>query len=744
MSTTVQPQPQDEAAAAAASMLAALVIVARHRGVHLSATQLRRDHRLTRGEPSLEQLLQIGRAHGMRASATRLGFRDLLQLGKALPAILLLKNGSAMVLLRSEPQAQPPHIVVQDPGAGEDALLSLDEQRLGLGWAGDVILLKRDYRLRDEDQPFGLGLIIAQLLRDRRIARDLAVAAMVLSILALGPIMFWRLLIDRVLYYHSLETLAVLCVAMLVLIMFETVFGYMRRFLVFHVTARIDANLSTFMFDKILNLPIDFFERSSTGVITRDMNEMYKIRSFLTGQLFGTVLDSFVLVVILPIMFFFSAILTGAVLGFCGLICLWIIKMLPVLRRKGAAAFRAEGEKNAYLVESLQGIRTVKSLALDARQRHEWDVRVAAAVRLRLEEAQTANVIQTVVTPLERMMVSGVFALAVYLAIATNDPLYIGALVAFMMLTQRIASPLIQLSHLLQQYDEAQFAVKAISGLVNQPAEEGRSRAGIRTPFKGSIEFHDVRFRYRGATVPALDGVSFNAPEGTILGVMGRSGSGKTTVTRLLQMLHSNYEGLIKIDGNDLREVDIDHLRSSLGVVLQDSFLFSGTIREAIAAAKPDASFEDIVVAARLAGAEEFIEHLPRGYETHIQEGSTNLSGGQRQRLAIARALIGDPRILILDEATSALDAESEAIVNANLLRIAKGRTLVMISHRLSVLVPADAILVLERGRVYDCGRHVELLDRCDIYRGLWYQQNQHLQPRPPHGFVPLRSETAA
>ena len=244
--------------------------------------------------------------------------------------------------------------------------------------------------------------------------------------------------------------------------------------------------------------------------------------------------------------------------------------------------------------------------------------------------------------------------------------------------------------------------------------------------------------------MPALDGVSFTAPEGTILGIMGRSGSGKTTVTRLLQMLHSNYEGLIKIDGNDLREFDVDHLRSSLGVVLQDNFLFSGTIREAIAAARPDASFEEIMHAARLAGAEEFIEHLPRGYETYLQEGSANLSGGQRQRVAIARALIGDPRILILDEATSALDAESEAIVNANLLRIAKGRTLVIISHRLSALVQADTILVLERGRVYDSGRHDELLERCDIYRGLWHQQNRHLKPRSANAPVPLRTGVAA
>jgi len=669
-------------------MLGALAIAARHRGIHLSPAQLRRDHQLGPVEPSPKKLLDIARASGLRAVATELKFDDLMRLGPALPAILVLKNGSPMVLLHSERHAEPPHVVLQDPDAGEDAPLTLDEHRLALGWAGEIILIKRDYRLRDQDQAFGLGLIISQLLRDHRIARDIAVAAIVLSVLALGPIIFWRLLIDRVLYYQSFDTLAVLCTAMLVLILFETAFGYMRRFLVIHVTARIDAKLSTYMFDKVLSLPLDFFERSSTGVITRDMNEMFKIRSFLTGQLFGTVLDSFVLLVFLPIMFFFSAILTAVVLGFSAVICLWIVWMLPVLGRKCAAVFRAEGAKNAFLVESLQGIRTVKSLALDARQRHEWDVRVAAATRLRVDELRTANIIQTVVTPLERVLVSGTFALAVYLAIAAHDQIYIGAIVAFMMLTQRIASPLIQLSHLLQQYDEARIAVRTIAALVNQPAEEGRSRVRIRTPLKGRIEFEDVRFCYRGAAKPALDGVSFTVPE--------------------------------------------------------ECFLFSGTIRDSIAAAKPDASFEDIVYAARLAGAEEFIDHLPRGYETYIQEGSTNLSGGQRQRLAIARALLGDPRILILDEATSSLDAESEAIVNANLLRIAKGRTLVVISHRLSMLVPADAVLVLDRGRVYDIGRHDELLERCDIYRGLWHRQNPHLQPRPIHGLASLRAGTAA
>jgi ATP-binding cassette subfamily B protein len=251
----------------------------------------------------------------------------------------------------------------------------------------------------------------------------------------------------------------------------------------------------------------------------------------------------------------------------------------------------------------------------------------------------------------------------------------------------------------------------------------------VRTPLQGHVEFVGVRFKYQGSLNYAINDVSFEAPVGWTLGIVGRSGSGKTTVTRLLQRLHSDYEGLIKIDGVDVREYDVAHLRRNLGVVLQENFLFSGTIRENITAAKPHATFEEMVRAARLAGAEEFIDRLPRGYETYIYEGSPNLSGGQRQRLAIARALILDPRILILDEATSALDPDSEAIVNDNIRRIAQGRTVIVISHRLSSLVKSDAILVLERGKFEAIGSHDELLEKCEIYRGLWLQQNRHLAP---------------
>jgi subfamily B ATP-binding cassette protein HlyB/CyaB len=451
------------------------------------------------------------------------------------------------------------------------------------------------------------------------------------------------------------------------------------------------------------------------------------------------------LLVILPIMFAFSLFLTFFVLGFAVVLCAWIVSQLPELRRRAGATNQAETAKGSFLVETLHGARTVKALTLDARRRHDWDGLVARAGTRRFEEGRVANVVQTFSLPIERIMVSGVIALAVYLAVTgTNAQVFVGALIAFMMLSQRVAQPLIHGAQLITEYDEVQIAAIVVGALVNRPPEAGRAKSGIRTPVVGLVEFSGVRFSYLGTTTPALDGVSFSIPEGSIFGIMGRSGSGKTTVTRLLQLFHSNYEGLIKVDGVDLRQYDIDHLRGSFGVVMQENFLFSGTIRDTIAAGKPDARFDEVVMAARLAGAEEFIERLQRGYDTWIYEGSPNLSGGQRQRLAIARALITNPRILILDEATSALDAESEAIVNANLLRIAEGRTLIIISHRLSSLLAADQILVLERGQVYDIGPHSELIERCDIYSNLWHQQNQHLNPRPAHEVISFRPANIA
>jgi ATP-binding cassette subfamily B protein len=332
------------------------------------------------------------------------------------------------------------------------------------------------------------------------------------------------------------------------------------------------------------------------------------------------------------------------------------------------------------------------------------------------------------VTPIERVMTLGVMVIGAYMAM--NDPTgyFVGSLFAFMMLSQRVAQPLVGLARLVEDFEEVNAAIGEAASVLNHPLESASGAVGLRPKLMGAISFQDVTFVYGGSKVPALDRASFSIPAGAMLGVVGRSGSGKSTITRLLQGLNRDYKGFVKLDGSDLRDIDLRHLRQSFGVVLQSNFLFRGSVRDNIIAGRPGLTFADAVRAARLAGAEEFIERMPNGYETYIEEGSPNLSGGQCQRLAIARALIHDPRILILDEATSALDPESEAAVNENLLRIAHGRTMVIVSHRLSSLTNCDQILVMEEGRVDDIGPHSELLERCSIYRQLWNQQNRHME----------------
>jgi ATP-binding cassette subfamily B protein len=295
------------------------------------------------------------------------------------------------------------------------------------------------------------------------------------------------------------------------------------------------------------------------------------------------------------------------------------------------------------------------------------------------------------------------------------------------MLTSRVTAPLISIVGLVNEYQETVLSIKMMGEVMNR-APEGRATAGgLRPDLAGEISFDEVTFRYPGSSNAALDRASFTIPAGKIVGVVGRSGSGKTTLTKLIQGLYPVQEGIVRFDRTDAREIELAHLRRQIGVVLQENFLFRGTVRDNIAAARPEATFEEIVAAADAAGASEFIERMAQGYNTLLEENASNLSGGQKQRLSIARSLLTKPRILVLDEAASALDPESEAIFIKNLSRIAVGRTVIMISHRLSTLVNAHAILVMQQGRLVDQGTHAELLTRCETYQHLWNQQTSHL-----------------
>jgi ATP-binding cassette subfamily B protein len=351
-----------------------------------------------------------------------------------------------------------------------------------------------------------------------------------------------------------------------------------------------------------------------------------------------------------------------------------------------------------------------------------------AAVRRHASVGQISALANVLTTGLEKTMqiaVLGFGAVDVF-----DGRLSIGALVAFNMLSGRVSGPLVQIVALINEYQETALSVKMLGTVMNHPPERSGTAAGTRPRITGDLEFDRVTFRYPGAAMPALDRVSFKVAQGQVIGIVGRSGSGKTTVTRLIQGIHLAQDGLIKLSNIDIRNVELPHLRRSVGVVLQDSFLFRGTVRDNIAVTKPGAPLAEVAQAAQLAGADEFIDRLPLSYDTMLEEGASNLSGGQRQRIAIARALLLRPQLLIFDEATSALDPESEAIVQQNLGKIAANRTMIVVSHRLSSLTQADAILVLDQGKVADFAPHEVLLERCEIYAHLWHQQTQHLGAR--------------
>ncbi|WP_431857355.1 peptidase domain-containing ABC transporter [Azospirillum sp.] len=713
-------------AACAHTAVRCLATVARHHGIDTSPERLIHDFVLGNEEPQEPFLVRMAREIGLKAKAVTLGWDDLFGLNDAFPVILRLRNGNSMLLVGGATRAGTRLALLQDPLAEDAGVLMLDEARLMGAWDGHAVFLKKQHGKDGEERPFNLLWFLPEILRQVRIFRDIGIASILLTALAMAMPVFTQLVIDKVLVHHSLGTLYVLVGGMVFVILFETVFSYLRQYMVLFATNKIDARINTKVFNKLISLPIDFFERSSAGIILKNMYQTDRIRGFLTGQVFMTMLDAAALLVFIPLLFFYSPVLAAIVMVFTLLICVSAASTIPIIRRRLTSVYETEARQQSFLVENIQGMRTVKSLALDARQRKLWDARVAQTVTVRFNVAKLVILLQALTGPLEKLMFMTVMGVGAYLVL--EGEMMIGALIAFNIITGRVTGPLIQLTQLIQQFQEVSLSVAMLGTIMNEKSEQGRTGRGLRTPFKGRVEFQNIRFRYNPGSSPALDDVTFTVPEGTIFGIMGRSGSGKTTVTRLLQGLHNPQEGLIKIDGHDLREIDLDHLRSNIGVVLQENFLFRGSIRENIAAGKPNASMEEIMRAARLAGADEFIERLPRGFDTMLEEGSANLSGGQRQRLAIARALLRDPPILILDEATSALDAESEAIVQANLMSIAQGRTLIIISHRLSSLVPANAIMVLERGKAVDMGRHHELLDRCDIYQHLWNQQNRHVK----------------
>jgi subfamily B ATP-binding cassette protein HlyB/CyaB len=727
----------EKSAAEIPTSLLALAAIASRLGLDVGVEQLRRRFALQPGEPDTPKLIALARELGLDARSLHMTFQELPEIARALPAILRAKNGGALILeeARTDP-AKGTVAVIRDPSSAEDVVFAVDELHLAEVWEGEAILIKRRHFAADDEQSqrFDLLWLVRQVLREKKLFNGIVLAAVVGSVFAIAPAFVMRIIIDRVIVNQSLTTLNVLMAVVLLLLIFEMVLGFLRRLLTEVIVTRIDGRMGLYVVEKVLKLPMEYFERTPTGRIVTQLNQTKNIRHFLESRFFLAVVDIVPLILLIPTMLIIEWHMALMAFALGGIVFVIVLVYMKPMHNLYIKVIQADQAKGSHLNETIYGMKTIKSLSLEGRRRRTWDHLVADAITSLHELGLMSNYPETLALPFERLIHVGCMFLGAYLYLAdigtsSAGTITPGALMAFYLLSGQLGRPLVNIAETQRDLATARGSIGTVGSVVNQKPENIRAE-GARQPIKGEVSFHDVRFRYSADAPYALDGVSFTVPPGAMLGIMGRSGSGKTTVTRLLQCLNTNYDGMIKIDGIDLREINLMHLRTNIGVVPQENFLFSGTLRDNISMAKPDATFADVVQAAQLSGAEEFIEKMPRGYDTEIQEGGSNLSGGQRQRLALARALLIDPPVLILDEATSALDAESEAIVNANLKRMAQGRTVLSISHRLSMLVDCDAILVLDQGKVYDIGTHEELLERCDIYKHMWYQQNRHIDPR--------------
>jgi ATP-binding cassette subfamily B protein len=705
--------------------LQCVALLARHHGIDVSADRLIHDYSLANETPTLRRILRICKDSGIKARHARMTWKQLCKLGEGFPVMAKLSNGNYVILVgmrktEDETGEEVEQIAAFDPLASQQGFIYLTREKFEASWKGEVILAKRTFSMLDADQPFSLKWFIPEIMRQGYSFVHVGVAAVFIHLIALVVPLYFQIVIDKVLVNSALQTLQVLTVGICIALIFDATLGYLRSYLLLHATSKIDIRVATRTFGHMLKLPMNFFEHATAGVLTKHMQQTNQIREFLTGRLFLTLLDSAALIIFLPVLLYYSVSLTVIVLLFSLALAINIAVLLGPYRRRLEALYNAEGDRQAKLVETIHGIQTVKALSMEPVQRKHWDQSSAQAVAMQFNVGKISITATTVSKLLEKLLTVVVVFYGASLVIGKE--ISVGELVAFQMISGRVTGPLVALVGLVHSYQQCALSVRMLGTVMNSDAEAGIGK-GLRPAIQGHMEFENVSFSYAPTLPPALDGVTFEIPAGKVVGVVGRSGSGKTTLTRMMQGMQQPQRGLMRIDKLDLRELDIAHVRQNIGVVLQDNFLFRGTVRENIAMAKPNCSFQEIVYVARMAGASEFIERLPQSYDTLLEENGSNLSGGQKQRLAIARALLKDPRILIFDEATSALDPESEAIIQKNLKVIAKGRTVILVSHRLSTLIDCDGIIVLERGKVSSMGTHAQLLKQSKVYQELWYQQ---------------------
>jgi ATP-binding cassette subfamily B protein len=699
-----------------------LASVGKHHGVDMDMRRLLHEYAVEGKEISERLFFKIIADYGLKTKKIHLSWNKLDKMGEAFPFIALLRNSKYIIVCGLRKTEDEEQLVIIDPAAEKipgQPFIFWSRDKFDAECTGTAYLVKKVYSMLDENQPFGLRWFIPEFMKLKGLFGQIALAVLMISGIALITPLFFQIVVDKVLTNESYTTLNVLGVGIMLALLFNSLLEFLRGYLLIFATNKIDISTATKTFQHLMRLPVDFFERMSSGVLIKHMQQTEKIRGFLSGNLFFTILELFSLVVFIPFLLIYSVKLTMIVLGFALLMALVIAALIKPFQSRLQELYQAEGKRQGMLVESIHGIRTVKALAIEPVQEKNWNDSSAFAITRYFRVGKISLTAKTISQFLEKSMTVAIIwvgALAVF-----DKEMSVGALIAFQMLSGRVTAPLVKLVSLVHEYQQTALSVRMLGNVMNVPQES--SGGGVHNPFRGNVTFEGITFRYTSDGPEVIKNFELNIPSGATLGLVGRSGSGKTTLTKLLQGLYPLQSGLIKIDGIDIKEIDKAHLRTSIGVVLQDNYFFHGTVRENICLTKKSASMDEVIYAARLAGADGFVQQLPKGYDSVLEENASNLSGGQKQRLAIARALLTNPPILIFDEATSALDPESESIIQDNLQKICKGRTVIIVSHRLSMVHDADMILVMDNGERVALAPHAKLIKQPGIYREFWQQQ---------------------
>lgn len=712
------------------SGLLALTLMSSLHGIAADTAQLLHEHGHS---PFNDQTIVLAaRRLGMRAKVVVQDVGRLLL--SPLPAIAIDRDGRYFILAKFDgADKEAVRVLIQRP-LEPPAILTLED--FTAMWDGRLILFTSKANFTGEAARFDFTWFIPAVVKYRKMLAEILAISLVLQLIGLATPMFFQVVMDKVLVNHAMKTLNVIAIGLICANIFEVVLTAIRTYAFSHTSSKIDVELGARLFQHLLNLPMAYFEARKVGDSVARIRELENIRTFLTSNAMTLLLDVGFSFIYLAVMLSYSPWLTLIVIvSIPSYVALSMI-FTPILRLRLNEKFNRNAENQAFLVESISGIGTIKAMAGEPRWQQRWEKQLAAYVTDSLAANNIGTIANGGVSLVSKLVTTGIMWLGATLVV--DGKLTVGELIAFNMLAGQISSPILRLAQLWNDFQQVGIAMSRLGDVLNARTESSGNKTRLPR-IEGAIEFDHVSFRYRPDTAEVIRDLCFPIATGEIIGVVGRSGSGKSTLTKLLQRLHLPDRGRILIDSQDLAIVDAASLRQQIGVVLQESTLFARSIRDNIAISNPALPLEEVIAAAKLAGAHDFICELPHGYDTQVGEHGVGLSGGQRQRIAIARALITNPRILIFDEATSALDYESEKTIQDNMRRICAGRTVLIIAHRLSAVRDANRIVVMEKGQIAEVGSHDELLaNREGIYAHLYALQHSHSgrggkDPGTPH-----------